>query len=76
MQEAGDYAHPYTDNYNYGVKENTSGGDARATRPGELNKTTGRAGSHTHLNDETGSGQAHENRPPFYVLAARQWVGW
>lgn len=22
-----------------------------------------------------GGGQAHENRPPFYVLAARQWVG-
>jgi len=22
-----------------------------------------------------GGGQAHENRPPFYVLAARQWIG-
>lgn len=25
--------------------------------------------------DPTGGGQAHENRPPFYVLAMRQWVG-
>ena len=24
---------------------------------------------------ETGGGQAHENRPPYYVLAAWQWVG-
>jgi hypothetical protein len=23
----------------------------------------------------SGSGQPHENRPPFYVLAARQWIG-
>jgi len=23
----------------------------------------------------TGGGPAHENRPPFYVLAARQWIG-
>ncbi|TGE23542.1 hypothetical protein [Hymenobacter metallicola] len=76
MQVAGEHAHSYTDNYNYGVKENDSGGDTRATRPGELNKTTGSAGSHTHINNETGSNQAHENRPPFYVLAARQWIGW
>lgn len=36
---------------------------------------TERAGSHHHTIHETGGNQAHENRPPFYVLAARQWVG-
>ena len=33
------------------------------------------AGAHTHTIQETGGNQAHENRPPFYTLCARQWVG-
>jgi microcystin-dependent protein len=33
------------------------------------------AGSHAHTIDETGGGQPVENRPPFYVLVAREWVG-
>lgn len=38
-------------------------------------------GSTGHLDQartalNTGGGQGHENRPPFYVLAMRQWVGY
>lgn len=28
------------------------------------------------ITQSAGGGQTHENRPPFYVLAARQWVGY
>lgn len=31
--------------------------------------TTAGAGSHTHTIGNTGGGQSHENRPPYYVLA-------
>jgi len=33
------------------------------------------AGQRTATVNDAGGGQAHENRPPFYVLAAWQWVG-
>lgn len=33
------------------------------------------AGDNANYTDAQGGGQAHENRPPFYVLAARQWMG-
>jgi hypothetical protein len=39
-------------------------------------RTDGRNdGTLTGRTASTGGGQAHENRPPFYVLAARQWIG-
>ncbi|GAA4349754.1 hypothetical protein GCM10023185_06710 [Hymenobacter saemangeumensis] len=28
-----------------------------------------------NFTEDTGGGQPHENRPPFYVLAFRQWIG-
>jgi hypothetical protein len=39
-------------------------------------RTDGRNdGALTGRTASAGGGQAHENRPPFYVLAARQWIG-
>lgn len=33
------------------------------------------AGSHTHTINNTGGGQAHENRPPYYALAFIMYIG-
>ncbi|TGE23565.1 hypothetical protein [Hymenobacter metallicola] len=60
--------------------KSTSSEKASATRSGNPEfdgnyLDTSEAGEHTHELAETGGGQLHENRPPFYVLAFRQWIG-
>ena len=40
---------------------------------GKSSNTTG--GTMNFATKPTGGGQPHENRPPFFVLAARQWIG-
>jgi|GEM_PF-6548196 len=53
------------------LKNSTGGNDTAQTdaSPGELNAVTGAD------IQPAGGGGSHENRPPFYVLAYRQWVG-
>lgn len=37
--------------------------------------TTTTAGAHTHTINNTGGGQPHENRPPYYALAFIMYIG-
>ncbi len=59
------HAHGYVDRYHTETRDTDSGSNARPYQERNDNKTTG----------STGGSQAHENRPPFYVLGAVQWVG-
>lgn len=63
---AGAHTHtvPISDGPNVG-----GGGASRMTAGGSIN--TGSAGAHTHTftTASAGSGDAHENRPPYYALA-------
>ncbi|UCE37224.1 MAG: tail fiber protein [Thermoplasmata archaeon] len=71
----GDHNHGYDDRYGTGTREITPAigvfvrDDAYTTEP----KTTNNAGDHSHTVTgsalTTGGSQAHENRPPYYVLA-------
>ena len=67
---AGSHRHTYTD-WNY-RKINVETGDSDYTRTGVDTYNTDSAGSHTHTisgdTADTGGGQAHENRPPYYAL--------
>ncbi|MDF7813594.1 hypothetical protein [Hymenobacter sp. YC55] len=72
MEQAGEHTH--------GLKSRGSDGSSplasRGNNPtSDQTIQTEKAGNHTHVINETGGNQEHENRPPFYVLAARQWVG-
>ena len=60
------HRHGYSDRYT--VEENTvdAGSNRRRNQDRTENKQT----------DSTGGDQGHENRPPFYVLTMRQWVGY
>ena len=52
-----------------------SRGNGEATFRAAYTASTSAKGK--NIKTETaGSGGAHENRPPFYVLATRQWVGY
>jgi microcystin-dependent protein len=75
MQTAGEHTHTYPDRYTVERNAIDSGDDRRRDQDTTETKTTSAAGNHQHVINETGDGQAHENRPPFYVLVAREWVG-
>lgn len=75
MDNAGDHQHYTTSHGDRG-----SGGGGRepySYNERDNSKTiyTSFAGSHYHNMQPTGGGQAHPNMPPYYVLAARQWIG-
>jgi hypothetical protein len=50
-------------------------GGSDATFSAALNSANAANGK-TITSGSAGGGQSHENRPPFYVLAVRQWVGY
>jgi microcystin-dependent protein len=66
------HTHPYNDMYRNEVDESTtsSGLSWNIMRPGMADdaRTTGSRTTGISINN-AGSGQAHENRPPYYVLA-------
>lgn len=53
--------------------EGTDANALYANFVGQQNNAPG--GTAIASTDNAGNGQAHENRPPFYVLAMRQWIG-
>ena len=57
-----------------GLKITDSKGDGEAAFNAALVSSPGASGQ-AIATEAAGGGQAHENRPPYYVLAARQWVG-
>ncbi len=65
---AGSHNHSFT-----GAKKKGDGTGTGSSNDyyGALTRTTASAGNHTHsfTTKTTGSGQAHENRPPYFVLA-------
>ena len=70
-QKSEKHSHSYTDKY-LPQDEETDGGDSN--NRGVLKVTssysnTGYAGEHEHVIYPNGSGLAHENRPPYFVLA-------
>ncbi|GGF22162.1 phage baseplate protein [Hymenobacter cavernae] len=72
MQKAGSHAHDINSRGSDGGQLSASRGN-QAGNDGNLKTQT--AGDHVHEVDETGGGQEHENRPPYYTLVAREWVG-
>ncbi len=68
----GEHAHSYTA-VTYGGNNNFN----RGSNGQDYNGTTSRAGNHSHTfeTNEVGGNQAHENRPPFYVLAKIMYKG-
>jgi hypothetical protein len=72
MQPAGQHSHRTPTRGGDGNNQIGRRGDANGD---DGNVSTAAAGSHTHAIDEAGGGLPHENRPPFYVLVAREWVG-
>ena len=68
----GEHAHSYTA-VTYGGNNNFN----RGSNGQDYNGTTSRAGNHAHTfeTNEVGGNQAHENRPPFYVLAKIMYKG-
>jgi|GEM_PF-2875665 len=72
---AGDHQHYTTSHGDRG-----SGGGGRepySYNERDNSKTiyTNFAGNHTHSMQPTGGTDAHPNMPPYFVLAARQWIG-
>jgi hypothetical protein len=72
MEQAGEHTHGLKSRGSDGSSPLASRGN-NPTSDGTLQTET--AGRHTHTINETGGNLEHENRPPFYVLAVRQWVG-
>jgi microcystin-dependent protein len=70
---AGNHFHSYEDQYSVGTTLAGVAGAARDDNENFQMKTTVSAGDHTHgvsgSAQSTGGDQAHENRPPYYVLA-------
>ncbi len=65
-----------------GKKEGSSGGGREPYSWGISTNSdnyreilTNEAGNHNHSMQASGQGEPHENRPPYFVLAARQWIG-
>ena len=70
MQQAGQHSHTI------GLASNANDGSQAQKGNGTVRTgNTSQAGNHSHTIDSSGLGQAHENRPPFVVLAFRMWVG-
>jgi microcystin-dependent protein len=59
---------PYNGAINTTVGKNTGAGETAADDVG-MTTTAGSNGNHFHTISAQGSGAAHENRPPYYVLA-------
>ncbi|MDF7809898.1 hypothetical protein [Hymenobacter sp. YC55] len=72
MESAGAHTHGIGTRGSDGSDNTISRGNAPTS---DRTLQTQSAGAHTHTINETGGNQPHENRPPFYVLVARQWVG-
>lgn len=52
-----------------------SNDDGQSVASDAVPQETDESGSHTHNINSTGGGKAHENRPPFYVLAFIMYTG-
>lgn len=70
----GNHFHDYEDRYSVGLEDVMGvGAQARDDLDNFQSKSTNTAGSHSHSVTgtalDTGGGQAHENRPPYFVLA-------
>ncbi|MFD2787928.1 hypothetical protein [Hymenobacter rubripertinctus] len=63
---------------NFKADRSDSGSREYVPDPGIRNTTftTAQAGAHSHTLFDTGGGLPHENRPPYMVVAWRQWIGW
>jgi len=66
MGSAGNHSHPIDGSYEE-IDANGAGGNPGFTQGSTHN--TDYAGVHTHTLNSNGDNQAHENRPPYYVLA-------
>lgn len=75
-----DGSHTHSVNTAQIVKSSDNGGTRYGLDPGNpqgpQRYTTETAGSHTHTMGSSGEGKPHENRPPYVVVAWRQWIGW
>lgn len=73
---AGNHRHEFT---SHGDREGGDGGGREpynyGDRPNAKTIYTNEVPSHYHTMQPTGGTDAHPNMPPYYVLAARQWVG-
>ena len=72
MQAAGEHRHAVPSRGGTGGATTTRRGDQAGS---DVDVPTSSSGTHTHIIDEVGRNQAHENRPPYYTLVAREWIG-
>ena len=75
MDQAGAHSPSYQDRFTVEREAIDRGRDMRRDEDRTETKNTGSAGSHVHTIQESGLGEAHENRPPFLVVAYRMWIG-
>jgi microcystin-dependent protein len=75
MDQAGAHSHSYQDRFTVERDAIDAGSNTRRDQDRTETKNTGSAGSHVHTIQESGLGEAHENRPPFMVVAYRMWIG-
>ena len=79
MSNDGAHTHAFNNwQLNFKADRSESGSREYVPDPGvrNTNFTTASAGAHSHTLYDTGGGGAHENRPPYAVVAWRQWIGW
>ncbi len=73
MSSAGNHTHIYNDrSYGGTVSKGRSGGRVADDYKEDPQRTTRASGNHTHNIQNNGNwnaAEAHENRPPYYVLA-------
>lgn len=72
IDEGGEHTHTYSGFAKAETGENNRSHPRASDR---TTQTTSSSGRHGHNMQNAGGGQAHENRPPWFVFAGRQWVG-